>query len=211
MADLRQQRRIEQLDGDREALEHIARALEGRVLPLSAACAAAVPEQESARSRNAHPHRSEASKLLLEEMPAAIARAGRQAGWIHANAAFAYAFGYRALGDLIAAGGLDAILPQGFCLAGQRDWRRAERADRCADPLAAPAQGRLRRSSALDDEGEVRAAPPHRPEEPRRGSGRPQRPRSTPMPPRGRFDFLFRQGQPRGAHTAQLDSAASPS
>ena len=26
-------RRIEELDGDREALEHIARALEGRVLP----------------------------------------------------------------------------------------------------------------------------------------------------------------------------------
>ena len=31
MADLRPQRRIEELEGDREALEHIARALEGRV------------------------------------------------------------------------------------------------------------------------------------------------------------------------------------
>src|SRR5215470_13969909 len=36
MADLRLQRRMEQLEGDREALEHIARALEGRVLPLPA-------------------------------------------------------------------------------------------------------------------------------------------------------------------------------
>ena len=112
MADLRQQRRIEQLDGDREALEHIARALEGRVLPLAAACAAAVP-QEVTSSLEAHTLTPHSVKLLLEAMPAAIAvLAGRRL--IDANAAFSYAFGYRSLTDLINAGGLEAILPQGF-------------------------------------------------------------------------------------------------
>ena len=33
MADLRMNRRIEEPSGDREALEHIARALEGRTIP----------------------------------------------------------------------------------------------------------------------------------------------------------------------------------
>ena len=112
MADLRQQRRIEQLDGDREALEHIARALEGRVLPLAAACAAAVP-QEVTSSLEAHTLTPNSVRLLIEAMPAAIAvLAGRRL--IDANAAFSYAFGYRSLTDLINAGGLEAILPQGF-------------------------------------------------------------------------------------------------
>jgi signal transduction histidine kinase len=111
MADLRQQRRIEQLDGDREALEHIARALEGRVLPLAAG-AAAVP-QEVTSSLEAHTLTPHSVRLLLEAMPAAIAvLAGRRL--IDANAAFSYAFGYRSLTDLINAGGLEAILPQGF-------------------------------------------------------------------------------------------------
>ena len=112
MADLRQQRRIEQLDGDREALEHIARALEGRVLPLAAACAAAVP-LEVTSSLEAHTLTPNSVRLLIEAMPAAIAvLASRRL--IDANAAFSYAFGYRSLTDLINAGGLEAILPQGF-------------------------------------------------------------------------------------------------
>ena len=111
MADLRQQRRIEQLDGDREALEHIARALEGRVLPLAAGAAPGAPEvTTSLEAQTLTPH---SVKLLLEAMPAAIAvLAGRRL--IDANAAFSYAFGYRSLTDLINAGGLEAILPQGF-------------------------------------------------------------------------------------------------
>ena len=106
MADLRQQRRIEQLDGDREALEHIARALEGRVLPLAAG-AAAVP-QEVTSSLEAHTLTPHSVRLLIEAMPAAIAvLAGRRL--IDANAAFSYAFGYRSLTDLINAGGLEAF------------------------------------------------------------------------------------------------------
>jgi signal transduction histidine kinase len=107
MADLRLQRRMEQLDGDREALEHIARALEGRVLPLPAA---AEPSEETIHvaELTLAPH---GLKLLLEAMPAAI---GLLAGGrlVHANSAFAYAFGYRSLTELIEAGGLEAILPQ---------------------------------------------------------------------------------------------------
>jgi len=108
MADLRLQRRMEQLDGDREALEHIARALEGRVLPL----AAAEPSEETIQTAEftLAPH---GVKLLLEAMPAAIGLLayGRL---IHANSAFAYAFGYRSLSELIEAGGLEAILPRGM-------------------------------------------------------------------------------------------------
>jgi signal transduction histidine kinase len=107
MADLRLQRRMEQLDGDREALEHIARALEGRVLPL----AAAEPSEETIQAAEftLAPH---GVKLLLEAMPAAIGLLAH-GRLIHANSAFAYAFGYRSLSELIAAGGLEAILPHG--------------------------------------------------------------------------------------------------
>jgi signal transduction histidine kinase len=107
MADLRLQRRMEQLDGDREALEHIARALEGRVLPL----AAAEPSEETIQAAEftLAPH---GIKLLLEAMPAAIGLLAH-GRLIHANSAFAYAFGYRSLSELIAAGGLEAILPHG--------------------------------------------------------------------------------------------------
>jgi len=107
MADLRLQRRMEQLDGDREALEHIARALEGRVLPL----AAAEPSEETIQAAEftLAPH---GVKLLLEAMPAAIGLLSH-GRLIHANSAFAYAFGYRSLSELIAAGGLEAILPHG--------------------------------------------------------------------------------------------------
>ncbi len=108
MADLRLQRRMEELDGDREALEHIARALEGRVLPLQSA---PEPAQESI----AGPELAlgpQGVKLVLEVMPAAIALMV-QDRIVHANSAFAYAFGYRSLAELIDAGGLHAILPHG--------------------------------------------------------------------------------------------------
>ena len=99
---------MEQLDGDREALEHIARALEGRVLPL----AAAEPSEETIQAADftLAPH---GVKLLLEAMPAAIGLLAH-GRLIHANSAFAYAFGYRSLSELIEAGGLEAILPRGM-------------------------------------------------------------------------------------------------
>ena len=52
-------------------------------------------------------------KLLLEAMPAAIGLLAH-GRLIHANSAFAYAFGYRSLSELIEAGGLEAILPHGM-------------------------------------------------------------------------------------------------
>jgi signal transduction histidine kinase len=108
MADLRLQRRMEQLDGDREALEHIARALEGRVLPL----AAAEPSEETIQAAE-FTLAPQGIKLLLEAMPAAIGLLAH-GRLIHANSAFAYAFGYRSLSELIEAGGLEAILPHGM-------------------------------------------------------------------------------------------------
>jgi signal transduction histidine kinase len=110
MADLRLHRRIDQLDGDREALEHIARALEGRVLPGPGSS----PEDES----GIEPLHltSQGLKVLLEAMPAAVGiLAGN--GLVHTNTAFAYAFGYRSAVELIDAGGLDALLADGTALA----------------------------------------------------------------------------------------------
>jgi len=125
MADLRLQQRMEQLDGDREALEHIARALEGRVLPLPSASESSEPSVEVAEFALA----PQDIKLLLEAMPAAIALLthGRL---VHANSAFAYAFGYRSLAELIEAGGLEAILPQGAAaLASENGAERSEPVD----------------------------------------------------------------------------------
>jgi signal transduction histidine kinase len=101
MAELKPQRHIEGLEGDREALEHIARALEGRVLP------GAVESRAAAVSLT-----PEGVMLLLEAVPAAVGIlvAGTL---VHVNAAFAYAFGYRSPPELLEAGGLDAILPGG--------------------------------------------------------------------------------------------------
>jgi signal transduction histidine kinase len=94
---------MNELEGDREALEHIARALEG-----------ALPQDNAAVG--AHDARAEALQLtahgvttLLEAMPAAIGILSGGA-LIHVNTAFAYAFGYRSAADLIAAWGLGAIL-----------------------------------------------------------------------------------------------------
>jgi len=125
MADLRLQRRIE--DEDREALEHIARALEGRVL-LGPGAAPPIPGTEGEPRAEAEPMNPqvmdpqtaltlapESLEVLLEAMPAAIGLLKGEA-LIYANSAFAYAFGYRSPSELMAAGGLDAILPGGAAL-----------------------------------------------------------------------------------------------
>ena len=96
------------MEGDREALEHIARALEGRVLPGPGAVALPEPQAE-AEALTLEPV---SLKTLLEAMPAAIGILGSD-GLIYANTAFAFAFGYRSPSELLEAGGLDAILPNG--------------------------------------------------------------------------------------------------
>jgi signal transduction histidine kinase len=110
MADLRLHRRIDQLDGDREALEHIARALEGRVLPGPGSS-----RDDESGIKPLH-LTAQGLKVLLEAMPAAV---GILAGndLVHANTAFAYAFGYRSAEELIDGGGLDALLADGDALA----------------------------------------------------------------------------------------------
>jgi signal transduction histidine kinase len=149
MADLRLQRRMEQLDGDREALEHIARALEGQLLPLPGG--SEPPEQKiQAAEFELDP---QGIKLLLEAMPAAIALSAH-GRLVHANSAFAYAFGYRSLTELIAAGGLEAILPQG--MAALTSETGAER----SEPVDALTRSRRRlkvafASSVLDREAEL--------------------------------------------------------
>ena len=111
MADLRLHKRIDQLDGDREALEHIARALEGRVLPGPGSSRA----DEGDETHSLH-LTAQGLKVLLEAMPAAV---GILAGGalVYVNTAFAYAFGYRSASELIDAGGLDALLADGAALA----------------------------------------------------------------------------------------------
>ena len=96
------------MEGDREALEHIARALEGRVLPGPGAVALPEPQAE-AEALTLEPV---SLKTLLEAMPAAIGILGSD-GLIYANTAFAFAFGYRSPSELLEAGGLDAILANG--------------------------------------------------------------------------------------------------
>jgi signal transduction histidine kinase len=111
MADLRLHKRIDQLDGDREALEHIARALEGRLLPGPGSSRA----DEGDETHSLH-LTAQGLKVLLEAMPAAV---GILAGGalVYVNTAFAYAFGYRSAAELIDAGGLDALLADGAALA----------------------------------------------------------------------------------------------
>jgi signal transduction histidine kinase len=113
MAELRPHRRIDELERDREALEHIARTLDGRVgLGVVAAAPAEMGTQDRATQLALSP---QGLKLLLEEMPAAIGILA-QSTLVHANLAFAYAFGYRSPAELFEAGGLDAILPGGVDL-----------------------------------------------------------------------------------------------
>jgi signal transduction histidine kinase len=104
---------------DREALEHIARAVQGRVLrgPGSLSPAGALGLETLSLSRAS-------IEALLEAMPAAIGILAH-GDLVHANAAFAYAFGYRSFDELAAAGGLEAIVPGGAALlnAGAQNGR----------------------------------------------------------------------------------------
>jgi len=120
MADLRPQRRLDHVEGDREALEHIARALEGRVLPGPGAVALPEPQAEAA-ALTLDPA---SLKTLLEAMPAAIGILERD-GLIYANSAFAFAFGYRSPVELLEAGGLRAILPNGAPLMQGNGFERS--------------------------------------------------------------------------------------
>jgi signal transduction histidine kinase len=98
------------MHADREALEHIARAVQGRVLrgPGSLSPAGALGLETLSLSRAS-------IEALLEAMPAAIGILAH-GDLVHANAAFAYAFGYRSFDELGAAGGLEAIVPGGVNL-----------------------------------------------------------------------------------------------
>jgi len=98
------------LHADREALEHIARAVQGRVLrgPGSLSPAGALGLETLSLSRAS-------IEALLEAMPAAIGILAH-GDLVHANAAFAYAFGYRSFDELASAGGLEAIVPGGVAL-----------------------------------------------------------------------------------------------
>ncbi len=108
MPDLKVNRRAEEPDPDREALEHIARALESRRFQ----------RPEDGASRNESEEASEfflapqSLKALLEGMPVAVAILARGA-LADANSAFANAFGYPSAAELIEAGGLGAILGEG--------------------------------------------------------------------------------------------------
>ncbi len=149
MADIRLKRRGEVLEGDREALEHIARALEGRVLHEPGS--AAIPDaSDSAEALALTPH---SLKLLLEAVPAAIGiLAG--GGLVHVNNAFAYAFGFRSASEFLEAGGLDAVLADSAALIHQNGAERSA-------PIHALTRSRRRLKVAfasipLDDKGNVK-------------------------------------------------------
>ena len=101
------------VQSDREALEHIARAVQGRVLrgPGSLSPAGALGLDTLALSRAS-------IEALLEAMPVAIGILAH-GDLVHANAAFAYAFGYRSFDELAIAGGLAAIVPGGAALLNE--------------------------------------------------------------------------------------------
>ncbi len=149
MADLRLRRRGEVLEGDREALEHIARALEGRVLPGPGS--AAVPDASAPAEALALTPQS--LKLLLEAVPAAIGILVR-GELVHVNNAFAYAFGYRSASEFLEAGGLDAVLADRAALIHQNGTERSA-------PIDALTRSRRRlkvafASTPLDAEGNVK-------------------------------------------------------
>ncbi|MFO7478625.1 MAG: HAMP domain-containing sensor histidine kinase [Methyloceanibacter sp.] len=110
MAELKPQRLVAELEGDREALEHIARALEGGVLPGPGSVMSLGPAAEAPALSSA------GLVMLLEAVPAAIGVLADGA-LVHVNAAFAYAFGYRSPAELLEAGGLDAVLSGGADLS----------------------------------------------------------------------------------------------
>ena len=150
MANAQQPRRIKEVQADREALEHIARMLEGRVLrgpglPSSSEGNGGLDELILSRTN---------ISLLLEAMPAAIGILGGSE-LVHANSAFAYAFGYRSFAELREAGGLDAIVPGGPALLAL-----AAEAGRSV-PVDALTRGRRRFKasfdmSRLDGDGELK-------------------------------------------------------
>ena len=149
MANIRLQMRGEVLEGDREALEHIARALEGRVLP-GPGSAALSNERGLAEGLALTP---QSLRLLLEAVPAAIGILS-DGGLVHVNNAFAYAFGYRSASEFLDAGGLDAVLAGGAALIHQ------DGAERSA-PIDALTRSRRRLkvafvSTPLDAEGNVK-------------------------------------------------------
>ncbi|MGD9502266.1 MAG: sensor histidine kinase [Methyloceanibacter sp.] len=107
MPDLKLNRRGEEPDPDREALEHIARALESRRFQRN--------DEAAARSDSEAPEfflPLQSLKTLLEDLPVAIAVLSGGA-LADANSAFANAFGYPSAAELIEAGGLGAILGDG--------------------------------------------------------------------------------------------------
>jgi signal transduction histidine kinase len=133
------------VDGDREALEHIARALDGHVVP-----GPSIPPAEDVAALALD---TASLKTLLEAMPAAIAILGRD-GLVYANSAFAYAFGYHSSSELTAAGGLQAILPNGVSLAQDNGVGRSA-------PLEALSRSRRKLKIAfalksLDAEGDLK-------------------------------------------------------
>ena len=99
-----------EVQADREALEHIARAVQGRVLrgPGTLSPAGALGLETLSLNRAS-------IEALLEAMPAAIGIL-THGDLVHANAAFAYGFGYRSFDELASAGGLEAIVPGGVSL-----------------------------------------------------------------------------------------------
>jgi signal transduction histidine kinase len=187
VTDLKLQRRIE--DGDREALEHIARALEGRVL-LGPGATPSKPEAEKGGGPLALP--PDGFRVLLEAMPAAIGLL-RGGALIYVNSALAYAFGYRSPAELMDAGGLDAIVPGGGgmlrCEAdtgrtGEIDAltrsRRRLKVAFALDLLDAETDTRLLRlidQTALNEE---EAAPPPKEEAPPASQTAPQAPPPAP-------------------------------
>jgi signal transduction histidine kinase len=190
MADLRLHKRIDQLDGDREALEHIARALEGRVLPGAGSSPA--NGGGGTESLDLTP---QGLKLLLEAMPAAVGIVAEDA-LIHVNTAFAYAFGFRSAAELIEAGGLGALLADGATLAqpngAERSapveaFTRSRRRLRVAFAVV-PLDGdvkllRLIDQASLDEE----PAPALPPAEAAAAAAEPARPETDTS---GRLDFL---------------------
>src|SRR5262245_46562903 len=103
MPDLKLNKRAEEPDPDREALEHIARALESRRFQRPDDAEGEAPEFFLP---------TQSLKALLEGVPVAVAILSRGA-LAEANSAFANAFGYPSAAELIEAGGLGAILGDG--------------------------------------------------------------------------------------------------
>src|SRR6476646_3113598 len=128
------------VQSDREALEHIARAMQGRVLrgPGSLSPAGALGLDTLALSRAS-------IEALLEAMPVAIGILAH-GDLVHANAAFAYAFGYRSFDELAIAGGLAAIVPGGAALLNAN----ANTGRGRTVALEALARGRRRLKSSFD-------------------------------------------------------------